>query len=872
MPCRLQPYIWISDDALATAYRRFANTCLVNHSHTNTRRHGSNVPGPLEARRRLARRRMAGLSIAGSSPGIMPDFGALLGSGGLDMTSLWAPPTTTQSRAPNWPDYAAATPPMSRTIPTYQEHCASRAVSIPPNPSQHDSKRSLQEYTNLLAPCRTFDSLARAHTSLHPDSDVSENFSRAALHSLLNQSTPDQILAFLQSDLDHESASNCHAYLTHLFVTNGDPEDVLECVRLVCDKIVLSTMPMKELSDILDMLEAAAGVDDQLLLKANTMLHQSLVDAFAPNAPPESLNTRLFKNALSLRPSSDVSKLIAAAFPLSGRSKVMGRHLQKAIMARTKRPGPSDALMPILGSIPSEKLDRVIYLATQKLIKVLSDHTVTRRECIKRLVCWLEDLHVFRPSIFQPHSSCGLLLYPFLASRFTIAELGPHIMSLHPADAAIIVLHNWIKPTILEVPDPDLLESELYDFASNQPPATVRDMPLQPSQATSRYIALQPLQTTSRYIPLQSPPTTHSRHDCMNPFRTYGLRYTMSRSPDQSSTHQADLPTRQAIFNTIASSLEECCKPDRDGVLQSPGAAWVHLFMLLGENKIDYAGWLSDFFQVLKYHKSSMWTYYLFAELIDNDVKIPYPVAVDVMRHFLDIKKTQWALDVFNRSESNQWLSNIPELLFSLIENRAIGPDLVFDLLNRPDYANSLPTNLRSVAKNPLSQERVQLVHHVAYAMAKSPLLTSRMAFRRVCDCLNYLQDRGATVSSLMSRALVYAGVTRPLREGLWLSTEKFQWILQYVRRLEGDEVADSLDEAAFTARSENLDTYRANRRRLDDMDREADEIDWEYRKQFGHASHRWKRKTAPHKPGPTYQTRRAQARRVFRNTINSRQ
>ncbi|KAG9731354.1 hypothetical protein KCU60_g13008, partial [Aureobasidium melanogenum] len=90
MPCRLQPYIWISDDTLATAYRRFANTCLVNHSHTNTRRHGSNVPGPMEARRRLARRRMAGLSMASPSPGLMPDFGALFGSGGVDMTSLWA--------------------------------------------------------------------------------------------------------------------------------------------------------------------------------------------------------------------------------------------------------------------------------------------------------------------------------------------------------------------------------------------------------------------------------------------------------------------------------------------------------------------------------------------------------------------------------------------------------------------------------------------------------------------------------------------------------------------------------------------------------------------------------------------------------------
>ncbi|KAH0361692.1 hypothetical protein KCU65_g8582, partial [Aureobasidium melanogenum] len=450
MPCRLQPYIWISDDTLATAYRRFANTCLVNHSHTNTRRHGSNVPGPMEARRRLARRRMAGLSMASPSPGLMPDFGALFGSGGVDMTSLWAPPTTAQSRAPNLPDYAAPAPPKPQPTPTPQKSCTSRAVSTPLKPPQSDPQPSFQEYLNLLASCRTLDSLARAHSSMHSEYDVSETFSRAALRSLLHQSTPDQILAFLQSDLDHGDAFNCHAYLTHLFATNGHPAVVLDCIRLVCDKIALSTMPMKELADILEMLEAPARVDGQLLLEANAMLHQSLIDASAPKVPPEHLNTRLLKNALSLPPSPDVSKLIAAALPLSGRSKVMGKHLQKAIMTRTTRPGPSDELIPILNSIPPEKFDTVIFLATQKFVKVLSDHTVDRNECTERLICWLDDLLLFRPSILQPDSSCALLLYPFLASRFTISELGSHLSAFHPADAALIVLHNWIKPSILE--------------------------------------------------------------------------------------------------------------------------------------------------------------------------------------------------------------------------------------------------------------------------------------------------------------------------------------------------------------------------------------------------------------------------------------
>jgi hypothetical protein len=818
MPCRLQPHIWISDDTLAAAYRRFANTCLVNHTHTNTRRHGSNVPGPLEARRRLARRRMAGLSMPNPSLGLIPDFGALFGSGGVDMTSLWAPPSTTQSRAPSPPHHTPPAATTPRSLPTLIDSYNSRTAPPPPEPL-HDQKPSLDEYTISLASCRTLDSLARAHAAMHSDSSVSLNFSKAALRTLLKQSTPDQILAFLQSDLNHELAHNSRAYLNHLFATDVRSQLLRDLFCLVCDKIALSTMLDEELSHILtDMAKEAAGIDQRLLLELNTMLHQSLVQAYAPSPPPMRLRTQLLKNMLFLPPSPDVLELMAALVSFSSRSgsQVMIKYLKQAILSRTERLGPSDQLMPILSVIPDEHFDFMVFSATEKFVKSLCDLQITHVDRAERLVCWLDDLCLFRPSILDPDSSWASLLYPFLASKFTIAELGAHLRALHPADAAIIVLHNWIKPTILEVPE--IPDSDTLDITSGTTPATVH------------------------HLPLQHSPTVHSRHGSKvkDPLQTYGVGYTMSRSTAQSSTPRANFPTRQDVFDRIASTLRESCKPDQKGVYPSRGGAWVQLFRLLSENGIDYTGWLSDLFQVLKHHKSPVWTYHFFAQLTKNNVHIPYAVAVDIMRHFIDMKKTQWALDVFNRSQSTQWLSNIPELLFALIDSRAVkSTEAIFDLLNRPDYANSLPVNLRLTAQNSLSKERIQLVHHAAYAIAKSPLLSSRMAFRQVCDCLNYLRDRDAPLSSLMSRALVHAGVTRPLRDGSWLSTEKFQWILSFVRRLEGDEVADSLDEAAFTLRSENFELSRAQMEPLDDMEREADQIAWEYRKQFLRAPRR---------------------------------
>ena len=62
-------HIWITDELLHDTFDRFCSLCT-----PKGRRHGSNVPGPLEARRRLAKRRMNNLSVGREvGPGTAPD-------------------------------------------------------------------------------------------------------------------------------------------------------------------------------------------------------------------------------------------------------------------------------------------------------------------------------------------------------------------------------------------------------------------------------------------------------------------------------------------------------------------------------------------------------------------------------------------------------------------------------------------------------------------------------------------------------------------------------------------------------------------------------------------------------------------------------
>ncbi|KAI7608158.1 hypothetical protein KC346_g9727 [Hortaea werneckii] len=77
--------LWITDDLLADAFNRFCRLTHHHHNHARpktSRRFGSTVPGPLEAHRRRARRRMGLAAAAASNGPPAPDFGALFGWGG----------------------------------------------------------------------------------------------------------------------------------------------------------------------------------------------------------------------------------------------------------------------------------------------------------------------------------------------------------------------------------------------------------------------------------------------------------------------------------------------------------------------------------------------------------------------------------------------------------------------------------------------------------------------------------------------------------------------------------------------------------------------------------------------------------------------
>ncbi|KAF2641500.1 hypothetical protein P280DRAFT_517698 [Massarina eburnea CBS 473.64] len=182
-------HVWVPDDLLARAVHRFFR---VNCTHQ--KRHGSHVPGPLEARRRAPKRRMTAQANIYPQAGFVPplfNFGALFGSHqrgepkwryqppaaptedpGPTM-STQPSPTETRPTPPNNPPDAFGSVPNEESGPLELEPEPSDDFTFQMKVAEGLDHRSRYKYlgqiaTNAEYSIRIFRYLVETNTSLQP--------------------------------------------------------------------------------------------------------------------------------------------------------------------------------------------------------------------------------------------------------------------------------------------------------------------------------------------------------------------------------------------------------------------------------------------------------------------------------------------------------------------------------------------------------------------------------------------------------------------------------------------------------------------------------------------------------------------------------
>lgn len=178
-----------------------------------------------------------------------------------------------------------------------------------------------------------------------------------------------------------------------------------------------------------------------------------------------------------------------------------------------------------------------------------------------------------------------------------------------------------------------------------------------------------------------------------------------------------------------------------------------------------------------------------------HDLKFTPKIGSAQIHDCLAKDQVQEAMMIFKASRSVQ-LSSCESLLFAMVSHgwTSIGPYM--QILRRGDTHASVARS-GSRVNNILSAQRAKLVENLAYHISMSDVPTNREAFRMVHSLYTYLVGHHASISPIMSRALLRAGVTRFLRDSTLVPRERFNWILGIVSRVEGDTVANDLDAFA---------------------------------------------------------------------------
>ena len=175
--------------------------------------------------------------------------------------------------------------------------------------------------------------------------------------------------------------------------------------------------------------------------------------------------------------------------------------------------------------------------------------------------------------------------------------------------------------------------------------------------------------------------------------------------------------------------------------------------------------------------------------------------------HNLSIGRQRIAYRIF-QAYHHLPLEHVPELAEAIIRRPNLHPDAA--LRYRCCRQKRLGrTREFERDRSLLNNLRVELLNRMALAYAKAPHLHQRRAFRKVHACYLLLRSGHLPLRPDLIRAMTHAGVIRYLQAGEWVSTARFTWILNLVRQVEGQDVADKLDRLVWDWRGEVLDRRR---------------------------------------------------------------
>ncbi|PYH67591.1 uncharacterized protein BO88DRAFT_368337 [Aspergillus vadensis CBS 113365] len=727
----LLDHVWISEDFLASAFRRFAN---------GQRRYESRVPGPLEARRRLAKRRNTALAgIAGTGP--LDDIACLFGRNGREHMK-WT--TTTEGRKTKGSHFyqlstPSPSPPPPPPIPTQSAPVYNEGGNVvgdefefgrPDMPPEGSDEVSRDQYVRRrLRECRTVEAVKRVVRQLDVDLLREPGYSRFIFDHLLSCSrrgevAVDELVSFL--DDPHLNIRGARNYLT--------------AVEYIASRGIRQGKWHPLFDNVVQALELGLVPPEELC---------AVIEAVAKAVPAKGEKKRQSPDT--------VTAMYRTIWDAIGRCDIYGHgDLDEGVI---------DAW---LGALWERNVCEDLPLAKSMLVAAQRLESACCSWATLFITRWLELPKKLRAGAGEVYASDILSSFkPDLATAAVISTT--EFLALNKKD----LLSRWHDCLLQAQEIPQLVSSKAWLDVRSQRDVTEPNIPVQ-HEIILRIWALRTLSKGLSDGPLWR---KNVRATDVPLRRLFGLYESINRtdsSEDLLSSlmkgiHDLGLPANGLLI--LAVDLKA-----RNSLTKSTRRTLTNM-----ETSASNASFANIFASLDAYNSTTPHFFSKF-EKMTRQIDITSP---DFISHGLDLARTGdsrsvWTLIRLLRSHT--------PLKIALSKSWIPIPDPSEKALVR-----YYPEPRTSDCPDP--HAALEMIHLLAVSLACSRRLSPRRSYTLVHWLYVFLVKHNAPVKPAIARALYHAGVERFRREGLRVSLTQYAYIYDVVEEVEGADVVEALME-----------------------------------------------------------------------------
>ena len=233
------------------------------------------------------------------------------------------------------------------------------------------------------------------------------------------------------------------------------------------------------------------------------------------------------------------------------------------------------------------------------------------------------------------------------------------------------------------------------------------------------------------------------------------------------------------------------------------------------------------------------------------DMHVPLDAVLDALQHYPPIS-TSKSHDIF-KHDSRIALESVPALAARLIRNPHIRPDTIWHYRTM----RSIQQPTEDASKEDYVRTQYHLLDVMALSFSESHHLSLRQIQRNMGKILNCVRREGlGGVSRGLLLGLLRSTIIRPMEEKGKVSTDAIKYTIGRIQDVEGPEVADRIDRLLYVW-STQMEKQRAIARNSD-LDAKADPPSFSFHRKWSVTESQFNKLMIPHeRPPPDYTTDR---------------